>query len=47
VGEHAVDKLPAELKKAWPFRGFGQQRARADRLPELDKNRRKTVELGP
>ncbi len=47
MGEHAVGKLPAELEQARPFRSFGQQRARADRVPALDKNRRKPVELGP
>jgi hypothetical protein len=47
MGEHAIDKLPTELEQARPFRSFGQRRARTDRLPALDKNRRKSVELGP
>jgi hypothetical protein len=47
VGEHAVGELAAELERARPFRRFRQRRARADRLPAREKNRREAVELGP
>src|SRR6266571_2251365 len=47
VGEHAVGELAGELQQARPVRRRRQRRARADRLPARDKDRREAVEFGP
>ena len=47
MGEHAVGKLAAQLQEARPVRRRQQRRARSDRLPAREKNRREAVEFDP